>query len=177
MRALIRAVPALFESVILPDPYGLPLLYHNRAVQQCLDPPLFDNECGIVVRIGGKTTVLTDEFCLGFPITGVSVPALGTLLRSTVRRYLDSQLLFLESFVPDNLTTIPHLDLSMASLRPDLAAAPFFMYLPFSSCLGFALLIMFLTGRSSWTNTWASDSTMVWLILWAQSCRIFRSLV
>ena len=31
----------------------------------------------------------------------MSVPALGTLLRSTVRRYLDSQLLSLESLVPD----------------------------------------------------------------------------
>jgi len=27
----------------------------------------------------------------------------------------------------------------MTSLRPDLAAAPFFMYLPFSSCLGLTL--------------------------------------
>ena len=39
----------------------------------------------------------------------MSVPASGTLLRSAVRRYLDSQLLLLESFVPDKLNNhSPH---------------------------------------------------------------------
>ena len=52
-----------------------------------------------MIGIGGEFALSTDKLLLCSPVIGVSVSTVETLLRSTRRRYLDCQLLLLESLI------------------------------------------------------------------------------
>lgn len=66
----------------MSEPNGLLLLYRYGA--DLFDASFFNNDAGIEIGIGGKTTALAAKQGSGYPVIRVNVPAKGAFLRCAV---------------------------------------------------------------------------------------------